>query len=99
MFLKSILLRYLLRVFKFNFTNRGEIMNSKEYEWIKQNRKVLLDFCSTLEEKDLNFRSEGFGFLKNESNIDSYGRLLLRMDWFLYFNVNNKTNNSKGSSY
>ncbi len=37
-------------------------MNQKEYEWVKQNRKVLLDFCSKLDEKDLNLKLDGFGF-------------------------------------
>jgi len=37
-------------------------MNQREYDWVKQNRKVLLDFCSVLDEKDFNLRVEGFGF-------------------------------------
>lgn len=37
-------------------------MNQKEYQWAKQNRKVLLDFCSMIDEKDMNLRIDGFGF-------------------------------------
>lgn len=37
-------------------------MNKKEYQWVKQNRKELLDFCSKIDEKDLNRRIDGFGF-------------------------------------
>jgi len=37
-------------------------MNKKEYQWVIQNRKVLLDFCSKIDEKDFNRRIDGFGF-------------------------------------
>lgn len=37
-------------------------MNQKEYEWVKQNRKVLLDFCSRIEVIDFNRKIDGFGF-------------------------------------
>ena len=37
-------------------------MNQTEYEWVKQTRAVLLDFCSELEPNDFNRQVDGFGF-------------------------------------
>lgn len=37
-------------------------MNSNEYKWVKQNREVLLDFCSELKPDDFSRQLDGFGF-------------------------------------
>jgi uncharacterized damage-inducible protein DinB len=39
----------------------GQIVNRNEYEWVKQTRIVLLDFCSELETNDFT-RQMGFGW-------------------------------------
>jgi uncharacterized damage-inducible protein DinB len=36
-------------------------MNQKEYEWVKENREVLLDFCSNMDPNDFT-REMGFGW-------------------------------------
>jgi uncharacterized damage-inducible protein DinB len=36
-------------------------MNQKEYEWVKENREVLLDFCSNMDLNDFT-REMGFGW-------------------------------------
>ena len=36
-------------------------MNKKEYEWVKENREVLLDFCSNMDPNDFT-REMGFGW-------------------------------------
>ncbi|WP_088072320.1 DinB family protein [Gottfriedia luciferensis] len=37
-------------------------MNQKEYKWVKENRGVLLDFCSQLKPEDFTRKLDGFGF-------------------------------------
>jgi uncharacterized damage-inducible protein DinB len=37
-------------------------VHQKEYEWVRQTRKVLLDFCSELEPTDFTRQVDGFGF-------------------------------------
>lgn len=37
-------------------------MLHKEYEWVRQTRGVLLDFCSELEPSDFTRQIDGFGF-------------------------------------
>ncbi|WP_044642761.1 DinB family protein [Risungbinella massiliensis] len=37
-------------------------MNQNEYEWVKQTREVLLNFCSELDQNDFTRQMDGFGF-------------------------------------
>lgn len=38
------------------------LVNQKEYEWIKQTRGILLDFCTHLDPNDFTRQMDGFGF-------------------------------------
>ncbi|MFB7140374.1 DinB family protein [Gottfriedia sp. NPDC056225] len=37
-------------------------MNLKEYNWVKENRETLLNFCSELKQEDFTSKLDGFGF-------------------------------------
>ncbi|PEK98265.1 DinB family protein [Bacillus sp. AFS017336] len=37
-------------------------MNLKEYNWVKENRETLLNFCSELKQEDFARKLDGFGF-------------------------------------
>lgn len=37
-------------------------MNQTEYEWVKQTREIIFDFCSELEPDDFTRQVDGFGF-------------------------------------
>ncbi|WP_342542972.1 DinB family protein [Paenisporosarcina sp. FSL H8-0542] len=37
-------------------------MNQTEYEWVKQTREIVFDFCSELEPDDFTRQVDGFGF-------------------------------------
>ena len=37
-------------------------MNQTEYEWVKQTRETIFDFCSELNPHDFNRQVDGFGF-------------------------------------
>ena len=37
-------------------------MNQTEYEWVKQTRELIFDFCSELDPNDFSRRVDGFGF-------------------------------------